>query len=125
MASIIGKKQIGDKIGWEGKDTRGLLIWKASANTYYDLYYKLIDLGVISVVDGYPHETYAIEKAGKSYEDFEDEDGYPIDGMLEKFVEEHFPTDEEFKTIIKNENGNAYYQTFYNWDDSEKEWVEE
>lgn len=123
MTSIKGKKQNGHKIGWEGKDTRGLLIWKASADTYYELYNKLIDMDVISTYDGYPHELYAINKAGMNYEDFEDEDGYIDDKKLEKFMDDHFPAEEEFKKIIKAEDGNAYYQTFYKW--TEEGWEEE
>lgn len=102
-----------------GKNTNNTCKWEVIADSYYGIYSKLVDKGVISSNADYdPVVKYVLEQNKKKEEDFNiyDEDGdIDYDKSLEyinEFVDEHYPLDVEFRYIIGEERGNAYYQEF-------------
>ena len=104
-------------IKWRGQNTQRNITWTEEANTYKELYYKLIDKNIISVEDYFPDEEYRLNKVGLRSRDFDgdiaEEYKYDFQEWYED-VTKDVPeiTEEEYSLIIKGEKGNAYYQEF-------------
>lgn len=105
-------------IKWHGKNTWGNIHWYEEANTYKELYFKLIDRDIISTVDYFPDEEYMLNKVGLSTNSFDNDavaEEYEYDFMnWFNDVTAGVPdlTEEEYRAIIKEQKGNAYYQEF-------------
>lgn len=111
---VHGKWYDRDKIKWKGHDTGSLIIWKCSANSMKELYEKLVDMDVISIVDYNPWERAVMEKAGRKEEDFYDEDNnYTFYEWYERTCGKYDLTEDEYEALIIEEKGNAYYQEIY------------
>lgn len=106
---IKGRHYSNDKIKFTGKDTRRILCWKCSGNTYREIYNWLVDHEVITRWDIDPVDKYLLNKLGKTYDDYTNEDDEIDFEQLYKDGE-MFLTDEAYREIISNEQGNAYYQ---------------
>ena len=103
-------------IKWSGRSTSGISKWKFEAETMNELYNILVDKGVISIVDGDPYEIALLEKVGLKDSDFNDEISEQYHDNYYEWVEEMtmgiYLSENEIENIIRNENGNAYYQEF-------------
>lgn len=102
-------------IRWYGKSTNGNWRRKEEANNFIELYELCVDNGTINISDSDPWNDLIIEKSGKTYQEFKNEDEEIIFEKLEGFLlsdEAYNPTDKDIWQLIKNEVGNAYYQTF-------------
>lgn len=111
------------KIKWYGRSTSGNWKRREEADTMRDLYHKCVDNGAISFEDYDPIEKYIVERAGVNYHIFNndvtelcDEIGGDYSEAFERLRKERNIsdelTDEDYYRIIKNEDGNAFYQTF-------------
>lgn len=103
-------------IRWIGKNTQGNIRWTEIAYSYRELYFKLIDRDIISIVDGFPDEKYMLDRVGLTYEDYNEEAEEEYEGDFQKWLEEvtmgYELSEEEYRKIIAGEKGNAYYQEF-------------
>jgi len=111
-------------IKWTGKSTDGLWRKAAKANTMMELYNALVDNGAITLDNYDPYEKAIIEKAGYKYNEFmeqweEETDGNCTSEYLDEKTDGIDLTDEELYEVIKEERGNAYYQTFEDQDGNE------
>jgi hypothetical protein len=91
-----------------GTNTNGTVKYEAQSTTWIGLYNDLVNKGIISTVDSDPYEVAKLEKAGKSYSEFENEDGDIDFEAIEKLED---LTDAEIRSLISKQDGNAYYQT--------------
>lgn len=101
-------------IKWTGQPTNRVVTWTETAETFQELYHKLIDRKTISIEDGYPDEKYMLKKVGLKIEDFdnvEEEWDYDYMKWFEEKTKEIELTEEDYAMIINSEKGNAYYQT--------------
>ena len=101
-------------IKWTGQPTNRVVTWTETADTFRELYFKLIDRGIIGVVDGFPDEIYMLSKVGLRIDDFdnvEEEWNYDYGVWLEEMTKEIELTEDDYRIIIISEDGNAYYQT--------------
>lgn len=100
------------KIKWEGRDTRGLHRWIAYANDYRSLWETLVDARVMHLED---FDEKVLAKSGLSIYDELDEETY--ESAMEIGLDE-----EEYRELIEESIGNAYYQKFYiNGEDEDEE----
>lgn len=111
-------------IKWTGKSTNGLWRREAQAETMMELYNALVDNGAITLDDYDPYEKAIIEKAGYKYNEFmeqweEESNGAYTDEYFREKTDGVDLTDEELYEVIKEERGNAYYQTFEDQDGNE------
>lgn len=111
-------------IRWTGKSTDGLWRREAQAETMTELYNKLVDNGAITLDDYDPYEKAIIEKAGYKYSEFmeqweEGSNGAYTDEYFREKTDGVDLTDEELYEVIKEERGNAFYQTFEDQDGNE------
>lgn len=105
-------------IKWKGQNTQKNITWKEEADSYRELYFKLIDRDIISVVDYFPDEEYMLNKVGLSTNSFDNDDLaelYDYDFMnwyneVTKGIDDL--TEDEYKMIIRDQRGDAYYQEF-------------
>lgn len=113
---------------FRGTDTQKIMKYRAEADSPIELYYELIDKDIISVVDGDPYDDEILEKASKTWADFEDEDGYLDYDLFDKWYNvEGFKfdlTNDEIIILIKEQNGNAYYQNIEKWNADLQEYEE-
>lgn len=93
---------------FRGTDTSKRIKYEAQASTWIGLYNELVNKGIISTVDGDPYEIEKLKKAGKTYSDFENEDGDIDFQAIEKLED---LTDDEIRVLISEQNGSAYYQS--------------
>lgn len=111
------------KIKWYGRSTSGNWKRKVEADSMRDLYYACVDNGTISLEDYDPIEKYWIERAGLDYRKtsrdisdvaFENDTDYSLE--FDKYCRENgidtSLSDRDYYSIIKGEDGNAFYQTF-------------
>ena len=102
-------------INWKGQNTSRNITWTESAETYQELYFRLIDKNIISVEDGFPDEIFMLSKVGLKLSDFdehEEEYNYDFQAWFEKVTDGIELTEDDYKYIISQEQGNAYYQEF-------------
>lgn len=117
-------------IRWKGKSTNGILKWWAEADNFTDLLEQLCYTkahGIcepISVVDYVPYDKEKCEKAQIDYYDIVCDVDKDWDDIQKELDELPDLTDEDIWLLISHENGNAYYQNFYRWNDDEKIWIE-
>lgn len=113
-------------IKWRGKSTNGIWRRNEEADTFTELYNLCYENGTINNTDSDPWDDLMLEKAGKSYSDFEDEDGDFDYNAMRNFIdsnESYRLTDEDIWLLIANQNGNAYYQSF-EYENEEGELIE-
>lgn len=113
-------------IQWNGRSTDGIWKGKAEAKSFLDLYQQCLSNGAISERDYDPYARAVLEKACKSEDDFLDEDGYFDAELYYQWYQEgpYDLTDQEIWSLIRTEDGMAYYQTFKRWDMDAEEWRE-
>ena len=102
-------------IKWRGQNTFKNVTWNAEADSYKELYFELIDRDIISIEDGYPDEIFLLDKVGLKMADFdehEEEYDYEYQAWFEKVTDGLELTEDDYKYIISQEKGNAYYQEF-------------
>lgn len=105
-------------IKWKGQNTFRNITWTEEAKTYRELYFKLIDRGIIATEDYFPDEEYMLNKVGLSTNSFDNDyiaEKYEYDFMnWYDDVTSGVPdlTEEEYMLIIKEQKGDAYYQEF-------------
>lgn len=112
----------GERIRWEGTNTSGSITWIYGADTLEELYNKLVEADIISVVDTDPYMDYMLYKVGLSmndcpkelYDDWED-----VVKWFEEKTKSVEMTDFDWWDLILSQDGNAYYQKFYLKDGSE------
>ena len=117
------------KIYWTGRSTNGLWKRSESADSFSELYEKCIDNDTISTYDYEPYDRLLLEKNGKTEDDFLDSDGYYDYTLFENWLfsnECKFKnlTDIEIKQLIREQDGNAYYQIFQYYDDDLEDYVD-
>ena len=103
------------KIEWTGRNTNKNQKWEVTAESMISLYNKLTEKGIISTEDKDPWEEAVLKKAGKDInsDEFLDEDGYINPELIQKAIDEAEDlTDKELWELIKDQDGNAYYQSF-------------
>lgn len=104
------------RIKWRGRSTSGLLKWNFEADTMRDLYHILVSKGIISTVDKDPYCEAMLNKVGLSESDFTEDEAEKYNDnyyeWFEKATDGIYLSEVEYKEIIENENGNAYYQDF-------------
>lgn len=112
------------KYKFKGTDTMHISKYEAYGDSALELYNNLVDKGVISTFDGDPYELAVMEKFGMSEDDFLYNDGEVDYESMQDWLEgfEHNLTEEEILTLISEQNGNAYYQTIYIWNELENEY---
>ena len=106
------------KIKWVGKNTSMNITWTEYADTYKELFNILIDKNMIHYEN---YERYIYNKYNVCEEDFYNEDGNFMENKYNELMEKVI-TEEEYKELIYISNGNAYYQTFYEWNEDTKEY---
>lgn len=113
-ADAKGEKNMGNTIYWTGTNAERNFRWKEEADSFPELYRKLVEKGVITVLDSDPLIDEILEKYGKTEDDTEflDSDGDLDYQKVQEFAKEHDLTDEEYWLLIVRQNGDAYYQTF-------------
>ena len=100
-------------IKWKGQPTNRKITWRATAETYKELYFKLIDMNIISFVDGFPDEIFLLNKVGLKLNDFdnvEEKWNYDFQKWFEEVTRNVELTEDDYKIIIESEKGDAYYQ---------------
>lgn len=100
-------------IKWVGTDTSRFVKWNAEAETYLELLFKLIERGLVYNYTDLEGDTFnellnystELEELNKN-EDFEAIYKFDFDSLFENL------TDDQIKSIILANQGNAYYQGF-------------
>lgn len=103
------------KIEWTGRNTSKTKKWEITAESMIDLYNKIVNKEIISTENGDPWEEAVLKKAGKDInsDEFLDEDGYINPDLIQEAINKAEDlTDKELWKLIKNQYGNAYYQSF-------------
>lgn len=105
------------EIKFVGTNTSKTVWWSYEGESFQEIYDRLVADGIINFYDRY--EPILVDYANEHGLDLEDE---------EQFFEAYenafdLLPDGEYRSYIEQENGNAYYQWFYCWDD-EKGWQE-
>lgn len=112
----------GEKIRWEGTNTSRNITWIYGADTLEELYNKLVEADIISVVDTDPYMDYMLYKVGLSMNDCPEElydDWEDVVKWFEEKTKSVEMTDFDWWDLISSQDGNAYYQKFYLKDGSE------
>ena len=117
------------KIYWTGRSTNGLWKRSESVDSFSELYEKCIDNDTISIYDYNPYDALLLEKNGKTEDDFLDVNGDYDYSLYQKWLfsdECKFKdlTDIEIKQLIREQDGNAYYQTFQYYDNDLEDYVD-
>lgn len=97
---------------FEGTDSSCRIHYKAIGNTIIELYNDLVNQDIVSLIDGDPYEEAVMKKAGKSWDDFKNEDGDEDIEKFNKWYNQHPQydlTDEEIIRIISSDYSRAYY----------------
>lgn len=96
-------------VGW---NTQRNIKYKAKGNTPLQLYDELVNKDIISTINGNPYDYAIMKKYGKSEEDFlDDDDEYDWELYYKWYSSGKYDlTDDEILELIKECNGNAYYQ---------------
>lgn len=111
------------KFLFKGTDTSGRIHYKAEGNTLLELYNDLERQNIITTSDYDPYEKAVMKKYNKTWDDFMDEDGYENHDLFVKWYDTvDGLTDNEILEMIGEENGNAYYQTIYKYNDETDEY---
>lgn len=100
-------------IKWVGTDTSRFTKWNEEAKTYLELLFKLIERDLVHDFTDLEGDTFnellnyssELEELNKN-EDYEAIYQFDYDALLESL------TDEQIKSIILANQGNAYYQGF-------------
>ncbi|WP_435919428.1 hypothetical protein [Macrococcus capreoli] len=119
-------------IAWTGKTTDGNKKWTAKAPTYKELFETLIDKYEYAIVD---YDKLGIKKLEVNGEDLDQYD-VTTDGIGNFELFEEFEnrkdlkelSEQDYKDVISNSDGNAYYQDFeerYYFEPLDTEYVEE
>jgi len=100
-------------IKWIGTDTSRFVKWNEEAKTYFELLFKLIERGLVHDYLDLEGDTFhELLKYSEELEELNKNKNYDaifdfnFDSLLEQL------TDEQIKTIILANQGNAYYQGF-------------
>lgn len=100
-------------IKWNGTDTSRFTKWNEEAETYLELFYKLVERGLVHDYLNLEGDTFnellnystELEELNKN-EDYDAIYQFDYDTLLESL------TDDQIKSIILANQGNAYYQGF-------------
>lgn len=112
MEIKLNYRSFADTIKWEGQPTNGCLTWVAYGTSFKDIW----DLTVEREVNNLDSEfDFVMKKIGKTETDYLDENG-EID--IEKQIDEFYTykigmTDDEYRELLLQSIGNAYYQEIY------------
>lgn len=95
-------------IKWIGKDVTDRLCWTVKADSYKELYHKLVDLEIIDFDDISPYATRQLEKSGLTLKEVGVEEDEEVD------VIENLPAlcEEELRLLIYQCDDVAVYQEF-------------
>lgn len=100
-------------IKWNGMDTSKFVKWNEEAETYLELLFKLIERDLVHDCLDLEGDTFSellnysaeLEELNKN-EDYDAIREFDFDALLESL------TDDQIKSIILANQGNAYYQGF-------------
>lgn len=100
------------RIKFVGTNTAKNIWWKYEGDSFQEIYDQLVADDVISFYDEY--EPIVKDYAEEHGLDLDDEDQF-LQAYENAF---DFLPDEDYRKYIEQEDGNAYYQWFYEWTDN-------
>ena len=110
----------GQKYRWEGRPTHYQWVWVAYYDDINELFNMLINEDIIhdNDINEYIISKYSLEDSEKEAD--ENEDWEELQDKIEH-IRCHDMTQDEIKTMIAHQTGNAYYQEFIDIEEERKE----